>query len=46
LSVGGLVVTFDVDPKEGLHGTWTGKNTPAVGRGAGKGAAPKAPPKQ
>jgi len=43
-----VVITFDVDPKEGLHGTWTGKNTPAP-RAAPKGApkaAPKAAPKQ
>ena len=40
-----VVVTFDVDPKEGLHGTWTGKNAPARGaagtKGGTKGAAPK-----
>jgi len=32
-----VVITFDVDPKEGLKG-WTGKNTPP-GRGGGKGPA-------
>jgi len=32
-----IVITFDVDPKEGLKG-WTGKNAPA-GRGGTKGAA-------
>lgn len=42
-----VIVTFDVDPKEGLNGTWTGKNAPA-GRGAGKAGAKgtKAAPKQ
>ena len=42
-----FMITFDVDPKEGLKG-WTGKNTPPA-RGATKGgtkAAPKAAPKQ
>jgi hypothetical protein len=49
-----FTVTFDVDPKEGLNGTWTGKNPPA-GRGGAGGAkgtgkaapgAPKGTPKQ
>ncbi len=35
-----VVITFDVDPKDGLKG-WTGKNTPARGGTKGKAAAPK-----
>jgi hypothetical protein len=34
-----VVVTFDVDPKEGLHGTWTGKNPTTPARGGGRGPA-------
>ncbi len=46
-----VVITFDVDPKEGLHGTWTGKNAPAgrggpKGGGANKGTGKAAAPKQ
>jgi tetratricopeptide (TPR) repeat protein len=45
-----IVVTFDVDPKDGLNGTWTGKNAPGAPRGGGRagGAAKgtKAAPKQ
>jgi hypothetical protein len=33
-----VVITFDVDQKEGLKG-WTGKNATTPGRGAGKGGA-------
>jgi hypothetical protein len=38
-----VVVTFDVDAKEGLKG-WTGKNTPGGTKGGAKGKAPA--PKQ
>jgi tetratricopeptide (TPR) repeat protein len=35
-----IIITFDVDPKEGLKG-WTGKNAPAGRAGGTKGGAPK-----
>jgi hypothetical protein len=47
-----VVVTFDVDPKEGMHDTWTGKNATGAkgaapkGAGGAKGTGKAAPPKQ
>jgi tetratricopeptide (TPR) repeat protein len=40
-----VVITFDVDPKDGLKG-WTGKNTPGGTKGGTKGKAPAPAPKQ